>query len=180
MCGGRGGPARAGARAAAARAVLVGCLTAGLLPGEARAASPAPRGAAPAVSSPTAPSPAASEAHWAVQFLLHCSGCHGANGAGVGSVPDLRGNLGHFLATPEGRRFVLQVPGVANARMSDAELAQLTNWMVRRFAPETMPKDFRPYDADEVRAARGAVPADITGERRRVVAALRERGLDAR
>jgi hypothetical protein len=68
-------------------------------------------------------------------------------------VPDLRGNLGRFLATPEGRRFVPQVPGIANARMSVA---------------------------DEVRGARGAVPADATGERRRIVAALRERGLDVR
>jgi mono/diheme cytochrome c family protein len=123
---------------------------------------------------------AGDDARWATQYLLHCSGCHGANGAGVGSVPDLRGNLGHFLATPEGRRFVLQVPGMANARMSDADLAQLSNWMVRRFAPDTMPRDFRPYEAAEVRAARSAVPADVTGERRRVVAALRERGLDVR
>lgn len=171
--GGRGGPVRGAALAAVVACGLAGGLTAG----DARAASPSPRGAATA---PSATTPASSEAHWATQFLLHCSGCHGANGAGVGSVPDLRGNLGHFLATPEGRRFVLQVPGVANARMSDADLAQLTNWMVRRFAPETMPQDFRPYDADEVRAARGAVPADVTGERRRVVAALRERGLDVR
>ncbi len=177
--GGRGGPVRAAALAAGAACTAL-AVAAGVAagPGDARAAPS--RGAASATSPAFSAPPASSEAHWATQFLLHCSGCHGANGAGVGSVPDLRGNLGHFLATPEGRRFVLQVPGAANARMSDADLAQLTNWMVRRFAPETMPKDFRPYDADEVRAARGAVPADVTGERRRVVAALRERGLDVR
>jgi mono/diheme cytochrome c family protein len=174
--GGRGGPVRAAALAAAAACTAL-AVAVGVAAGSGDARAAPSRGAASATSPA---SPASSEAHWATQFLLHCSGCHGANGAGVGSVPDLRGNLGHFLATPEGRRFVLQVPGVANARMSDADLAQLTNWMVRRFAPETMPKDFRPYDADEVRAARGAVPADVTGERRRVVAALRERGLDVR
>lgn len=182
MRGGRGSPARATGLATrvVAAAVASGLLVAGVVPHDALAASPSSRGSAMAGSSPATGTPASSEAHWAVQFLLHCSGCHGANGAGVGSVPDLRGNLGHFLAAPEGRRFVLQVPGVANARMSDADLAQLANWMVRRFAPDTMPEDFRPYDADEVRAARGAVPADVAGERRRVVAALRERGLDVR
>lgn len=148
-------------------------------PGPTIAADP-PGGTDPSRTPGAAGAPPPGDARWATTFLLHCSGCHGTDGRGVGSVPDLRGNLGHLLSIPDGRRFVLQVPGVANARLSDADLAQLTNWMARTFAPATTPKDFRPFDADEVRAARRSVPADVAGERRRVVAALRERGIDAR
>ena len=121
------------------------------------------------------------DAHWQTLFVLHCSGCHRADGSGhARSVPDLRDNLGHFMATPEGRRFVLQVPGVKQARVSDEEVAQLTNWMLRTFAPDNVPPGTRPYGAEEVRAARRSALADVSGERRRVVAALRARGLDAR
>jgi hypothetical protein len=121
------------------------------------------------------------DAHWQSLFVLHCSGCHGADGAGhAGSVPDLRGNLGHFMATPEARRFVLQVPGVAQARIADHEVAELTNWMLRRFSPSTVPAGFLPYRASEVRDARRDRLADVSGERRRIVAALREQGVDAR
>ena len=121
------------------------------------------------------------DSHWQTLFVLHCSGCHRADGAGhAGSVPDLRDNLGRFVSTPEGRRFVLQVPGVAQARITDLEVAALTNWMLRRFSPATVPADFRPYDAIEVNEARRARLADVSGERRRIVAALREQGIDAR
>jgi len=121
------------------------------------------------------------DGHWQTLFVLHCSGCHGADGAGhAGSVPDLRDNLGRFVSTPEGRRFVLQVPGVAQARIADGEVAELTNWMLRRFSPSTVPAGFRPYEAAEVREARRARLADVSGERRRIVAALQAQGIDAR
>lgn len=117
----------------------------------------------------------------AVLFRLHCSGCHGVDGAGSeGAVPDLRGNLGRLVSAPEGRRFVLGVPGVAQARLGDEDLAQLANWMVQAFSAETLPRGFRPIDAEEVREARRAVPADVSAARRRVVATLRERGVDVR
>lgn len=129
----------------------------------------------------TAPGAPRGDAHWQTLFVLHCSGCHGADGAGrAGSVPDLRDNLGRLVSSAEGRRFVLQVPGVAQARIGDDEVASLTNWMLQRFSPATVPAGFQPYGTDEVREARRERLADVSGERRRVVTALQARGIDAR
>ena len=72
------------------------------------------------------------------------------------------------------------MPGVAQARIADGEVAELTNWMLRRFSPSTVPVGFLPYQASEVRDARRDRLADVSGERRRIVAALREQGVDAR
>jgi len=117
----------------------------------------------------------------ALHWRLHCSGCHQPDGSGTpGAVPDLRGNLGYLVSGAQGRRYVLQVPGVAQARLSDLELAGLTNWMVRAFAAGTLPADFSPFSAEEVAAGRRSVPADVSAVRRRVVATLREQGLPAR
>lgn len=162
--------------AVAAASMPVSGRAAGLAP------TPGPRqGGAPPnlIAGPTGE--AAGDARWSALFVLHCSGCHGADGAGrAGAVPDLRDNLGRLVSIPEGRRFVLQVPGVSQARLPDDEVAALANWMLRRFSASTTPAGFRRYDAAEVREARRSVPGDVAGARRAVVAALRERGVDAR
>ncbi|TMA34310.1 MAG: cytochrome c [Deltaproteobacteria bacterium] len=84
-------------------------------------------------------------------YLLHCSGCHHADGAGVpGVVPPLTG-LAPFLATPAGRAYLVRVPGVAQAALDDARLAALLNWVMR----EMSGADPHPaYDAREVHALR--------------------------
>lgn len=161
--------------AAAIAAAAPSAIAAGLAP------TAGPR-VVPDVPNVVAPAPGTppGDAHWQSVFVLHCSGCHGADGAGrAGAVPDLRDNLGRLVSSPEGRRFVLQVPGVAQARLSDGDVAALTNWMLRRFSPATVPAAFPPYDSTEVRDARRERLADVSGERRRVVAALRARGIDA-
>ena len=67
-------------------------------------------------------------------YLLHCSGCHQASGAGVpGVVPPLSG-LAPLLATPEGRAYLVRVPGVAQASLDDERLAALLNWMLREMS----------------------------------------------
>ena len=85
-------------------------------------------------------------------YLLHCSGCHQADGAGVpGVVPPLSG-LAPFLATPAGRAYLVRVPGVAQAPLDDERLAALLNWVMREMSgAQPSPA----YDAREVaRAAR--------------------------
>lgn len=112
-------------------------------------------GLAAAVACPTAARAADADArawrHWA----LNCQGCHQPEGAGLpGSTPPLRGLVARFTATPEGRAYLARVPGVAHAPLSDAQLAELLNWMLLRFDPEHVSADFRPYDAAEVAALR--------------------------
>ncbi len=88
-------------------------------------------------------------------YMLHCQGCHRPDGSGLpGEVPDLRNQVARFLAAPGGRAFLVQVPGAANAPLSDADLAALLGWLLRRFDSGHLPAGFAPYTADEVGALR--------------------------
>lgn len=90
-----------------------------------------------------------------VNFQLQCMGCHHADGAGEeGRVPSVRRTLVPFSALADGRDFVLRVPGVAQAPLSDAEIAALLNWMVRNLSDVAVPPAFVDYTADEVGRAR--------------------------
>ena len=62
-------------------------------------------------------------------FVLNCSGCHGLDARGSVSVPPLTGT-GALLASPEGRAYLIRVPGVAQSPLSDVRLAALMNWML--------------------------------------------------
>jgi hypothetical protein len=82
-------------------------------------------------------------------------GCHHADGAGEeGRVPSVRRTLVPFSALAEGRDFVMRVPGVAQAPLSDAEIAALLNWMAHNLSDIPVPPDFVDYTADEVGRAR--------------------------
>lgn len=86
-----------------------------------------------------------------VNFQLHCMGCHHGDGAGEsGRVPSIRATLVPFSALAEGRDFVLRVPGVTQARLSDADLAALLNWMARNLSDIAVPADFVDYSTQEV------------------------------
>jgi mono/diheme cytochrome c family protein len=78
-------------------------------------------------------------------FILQCQGCHTASGAGLeGKVPDLRPTLVPMAAMPAGRRYLIQVPGVAQSNLSDREIASVLNWMLRNLAN---PKDIANVEA---------------------------------
>lgn len=84
-------------------------------------------------------------------YTLYCAGCHRADGAGLaGSVPDMRDFVGLFLHVPEGREFLIRVPGVADAPLSNRATAELMNWLLRRFSPNTTPQNFADFTAAEV------------------------------
>lgn len=102
--------------------------------------------AAPAFAGPTA----------RIDYMLNCQGCHLPNGEGFPErdVPRLTGEMGKFLSVEGGRAFLVQVPGAALSDLSDARLAAVTNWMLRRFSPDELSADFEPYDAAEVGALR--------------------------
>jgi hypothetical protein len=102
----------------------------------------------------------------ATDYALHCRGCHLADGAGVpGRVPALDG-LGALLRAPGGREYLVRVPGVAQASLSDAALADLLGWTLRRFDPTGVPPDFAPYTADEVARLRARPLTDVAGARK--------------
>lgn len=99
----------------------------------------------------------------AEDYLLHCSGCHQPDGAGVpGLVPALSG-LAPLLATPAGRDYLVRVPGVAQAALDDARLATLLNWVLREMSGQAPDPG---YDAREVRALRARPLRDASAQRR--------------
>jgi mono/diheme cytochrome c family protein len=101
-----------------------------------------------------------------VDYALHCEGCHLADGSATpGKVPALAGSLARFLRVPGGREYLARVPGVANAPLSDAELAALLDWTLRRFDGAALPPDFAPYTAREVHALREQPLVDVRGAR---------------
>lgn len=96
-------------------------------------------------------------------YLLHCSGCHGSDGAArsMGRVPPLKDSIGRFLNLPEGRAYLVQVPGVNNSGLNDQAIARVMNWLLPHFAGATLPRDFAPYVAEEVARLRAQRPVDV-------------------
>ncbi len=112
-----------------------------------------------------------------INYMLHCQGCHRPDGSGApGAVPDLRGHVSVFLGSPAGRAFLVRVPGSANAPLSDRELAEVLDWIVRRFDPAHVPADFAPYTAAEVAELRGQALTRVSDERAAILEALKRSG----
>jgi mono/diheme cytochrome c family protein len=117
-----------------------------------------------------------------LDYLLHCSGCHGAAGTGVPErgIPRLKGEVAKLLWTPEGRAYLVQVPGVGNAALSDAEVARLLDWLPRALDPEHLPPQLAAFTADEVRRLRADRKGDVLARRAVVEERLATRGIALR
>lgn len=113
-----------------------------------------------------------------VNYVLHCQGCHRADGAGTpgSGVPALAGSVGRFAAVPGGREYLVRVPGVATAPLPDDELAALLTWTLRHFSADELPAGFAAFTADEVASGRRAPLTDVESVRRRLVEAMRAQG----
>jgi mono/diheme cytochrome c family protein len=113
-------------------------------------------------------------------WVLNCMGCHTADGSGIpGKVPALRNSLGHFVSLPEGRQFVMRVPGAANSALNDAELANVLNWLLATMNEQSRPASFKPYTAEEIAAYRRPALTDVARTRMKLVKELQENGVDA-
>jgi mono/diheme cytochrome c family protein len=86
----------------------------------------------------------------AQDYARNCQGCHGHKGVSVPEVPALKDRVGYFVHTEEGRRYIVQVPGVATNVLDDKRLAAVLNWVLRTYSAKQLPADFRPYTAQEV------------------------------
>ena len=118
------------------------------------------------VAAPAASDGAAVNADRArINYMLNCQGCHLPDGSGVGDIPQMRNFVGNFLKVPGGRAFLVQVPGSANAALSDAALAELLNWMLPEISAAQLPADFDPYTAAEVGRYRAAPLSDVNAVR---------------
>jgi len=110
-----------------------------------------------------------------INYALQCMGCHTPDGAGVPDrVPSIRDTLVPLAAMAEGRRYLIQVPGSAQSTLSNAELAELLNWMIRTLSAVTPPSTLAPFTAAEVREYRAHTLSQVRETRARLLAASRK------
>jgi mono/diheme cytochrome c family protein len=113
--------------------------------------------------------------HTVSNYLQSCGGCHGIQGvSAIGLVPQLRNRVGWFLCTPEGRDYIVELPDVAFAGVSDQELADILNFMMFDLGGASTPKSAKPYSAAEVKQLRenSTLRTGVHARRQQVVAAL--------
>ena len=121
-----------------------------------------------------------SSAHASPQqdYILYCMGCHGTQAEGVpGKVPPLAHALGRYMRLPEGRNYILRVPGAANSVLSDAQLAAVLNWLAQTFDSDELSSEVPLFTAAEVTSQRHSPLASVLATRREVVRALAATGL---
>jgi mono/diheme cytochrome c family protein len=118
----------------------------------------------------------AARASPAQDYMLYCMGCHGAQAQGLpGKVPPLAGALARFMRAPEGRDYLLRVPGAANSALADAQLAALLNWLAERYPPPE-PARITPFTTAEVARVRRIPLANVQARRREVIGTLAASG----
>lgn len=109
-----------------------------------------------------------------LHYMQHCMGCHLPDGSGAPDkgIPSMHNMLGRFLQVPGGRDFIAQVPGVMNATLDDAQVAQLMNWLLLQVSAATMPPQTEPYSAEEIARLRKSRPLDVQATRAALVARM--------
>lgn len=112
----------------------------------------------------------------AANYRLNCQGCHLPDGSGLrGVVPPMQGLIGNFLTVPGGRDFLVQVPGSSHSPLSNADLAELLNWILATMSGEQPPVDFEPYTEAEVQRARRKVLVDVAKVRETLINSRHQR-----
>jgi mono/diheme cytochrome c family protein len=104
-----------------------------------------------------------------INYMLQCMGCHTPDGSGEpGRVPSVKTTLVPFAKSADGRRFLVQVPGAAQSTLSDAELAELLNWMIQNLST-AKPAHFARFTAAEVASSRRTPLVEVRATRERLL-----------
>jgi mono/diheme cytochrome c family protein len=104
-------------------------------------------------------------------YVLHCQGCHTADGSGLeGKVPSLRPTLVPMALTADGRKYLVQVPGVAQSTLTDAETAAVLNWMLRNLADQKQLAGIRAFTKKEVAEYRATRLIEVQATRAKLLA----------
>lgn len=99
-------------------------------------------------------------------YLLQCAGCHGESGHGLeGHVPSMHGTFARFAKEPQGRAYLLRVPGVTQSTLDPWLLAEVMNWALREFSTPAAASAVRPFTAAEIAAARSKPLLEVTATR---------------
>ena len=106
-----------------------------------------------------------------INYALHCMGCHTPDGSEVPDrVPAIRKTLLPFSRLPDGRKYLVQVPGAAQSTLSNAELADLLNWMIENLSSADGSRSFTRYTEKEVADYRPHALIGVRAARERLLA----------
>jgi mono/diheme cytochrome c family protein len=107
-----------------------------------------------------------------INYMLQCMGCHTPDGSGEpGRVPAVKLTLAPLATSPAGRRFLVQVPGSSQSRLSDAELAAVLNWMIENLSV-AKPARFAHFTATEVADYRRVPLVGVRAVREKLIRSL--------
>ena len=108
-------------------------------------------------------------------YMIHCMGCHGERGDGFKEqVPSMRGTLAWLATLPDGRSFLLRVPGVSQSSLDAQLTAEVLNWALREFSDAEALRSIPAFTADEVAEARARPLLEVRSTRAQL---LRSEGL---
>lgn len=106
----------------------------------------------------------------AFNYKMECQGCHSIDGRGQTDViPALNNDMAKFLTVAGGREFLVQVPGAAQAPLSDTETADVLNYMLQRFGPVEIAQQYPPYTSEEVARLRKTPLTEVKQKRAALV-----------
>lgn len=114
------------------------------------------------------------------KYLLFCGGCHGVNGMGdiTADIPAMPPKVGAFMHDPEGGLYLLNVGGVMSAGITDADAAEIMNYILVQFGKETLPADWKPFVAEDVTKLRAKHLNDVVKLRVEIAERLAKKGID--
>ncbi len=109
-------------------------------------------------------------------YVEHCSGCHGMQGDSYpADIPVLRGRVGYFLCTKEGREYLIRLPNVSySAIPDDQQLADMMNFVVFGLGGPSVPRGAKHFTAAEIGSLRKQPLAttSLVDARNRIVGAM--------
>lgn len=108
-------------------------------------------------------------------YILNCSGCHTRSGEGTvnGGIPAFPNSIQYIAGLENGRTYMVHVPGVISNDMTDAEIADVLNYILDQWG-----EGEGHFSAAEVTARRAKKIGDVVVYRRRVVEELRADGVE--
>lgn len=113
----------------------------------------------------------------ATNYVLRCAGCHRTDGAGAAEqgIPPFPGLVDTFYLDPEGRRYLLHVPGVSASGLNSAEIADVLNYVAKRWGRE--PARLPGFTEAEVQQLRAEPVDDLVVFRRHLAERYRAAGV---
>lgn len=116
----------------------------------------------------------------AILYAMECQGCHLSDGGGgLTSIPTLSGHVARFLDVPGGREYLVRVPGVALSSLSDQELTDVLNWVLRTFGPADAIARNQLYALDEVAQLRQQPMTEVSQTRAALLLLIEQRSADS-